>query len=94
MLAFSPEVTQDLLWTELSSDVESCCWGQELPACFHLQLVALEAFRVNLRQEVGADLARDKARVGDDLPQERDVVGHAWREDDQTSLQKEKKKNK
>lgn len=76
--AFLPQVAQDLLWTELSRDVESCCWSQQLPAFLRIQLVTLEAIGVNLRQEVGADVARDEARVCDNFPKKWNVVGHPW----------------
>lgn len=68
VLASSPQATQDLLRTELSGDVERRCRGQQLPALVRLQLVTLEAVGVNLRQEVGADVTRDEARVRDDFP--------------------------
>lgn len=76
--AFLPQVAQDLLWTELSCDVESCCWSQQLPAFLHIQLVTLEAIGVNLWQEVGADVARDEVRVCDNFPKKCNVVGHTW----------------
>lgn len=86
LLASSPQVAQDLLWTQLSGDVDCCCRGQQLPTLVHVQLVALEAIGVNLRQEVGVDVARDKARVGNDFSQEWNVVGHAWRDDQNSQL--------
>lgn len=76
----SPGVAEDLLRPQLSGDVERGRRGQQLPALVHVQLTALETLRVNLRQEVGADVPRDEARVGDDFTQEGDVVGHAWRD--------------
>lgn len=84
-----PRVVQDFLRTKLNADVESSCRSQQLPATVCIQLVTLEAIRVNLWQEVGADVTGDEARMGDDFTQEGNVVGHSWREDDQTSLQKE-----
>lgn len=78
MATASPQVTEDLLRALLSGDVESCCCGQQLPAFAHVELMTLEAFGVNLWQEVGADVPGDEARVGDYFTQEGDVVGHAW----------------
>lgn len=46
--------------------------------------MALKAIRVNLWEEVGADVTRDKARMSDDFSQERNVVGHTWKENDPT----------
>jgi len=43
--------------------------------------MSLEAIRINLWQEVGADVTRDKSRMRNDFPQERNVVGHTWKED-------------
>lgn len=40
--------------------------------------MTLETFWVNLWQEVGADVPRDEARVGDYFTQEGNVVGHTW----------------
>lgn len=86
----SPQVAHEPVRAELRCDVERCSRGQQLPALVGLQPVTLEAFGVNLRQEVGADVPRDKSGVGDDFPQQGNVVGHAWKEDHQTSLQEEK----
>lgn len=85
LLASSPQVAQDLLWTKLGSDVDGCCRGQQLPPLVHVQLMPLESIGVNLRQKVGANVTRYKARVGNDFSQEWNVVGHTWRED-QNSL--------
>lgn len=93
LLASTPQVAQDLLWAQLNTDVKRCCRGQQLPAIVRLQLVTLEAIWVNLRQEVGADVTRNKARVGDDFTKEGNVVGHTWRENYQTLLKKGKKAN-
>lgn len=46
--------------------------------------MALKAIGVNLWEEVGADVTRDKTRMSDDFLQERNVVGHTWKENDPT----------
>ena len=86
----SPEFPQQPLGAQLSGDVQRCSRRQQLPATVGPQLQTLKAFWVDLRQEVGGDVTRDEAGVGDDLPQEGDVVGDTWRENYQTSLQEEK----
>ena len=73
-----PEITQEPLGAELCGDVESGCGGDELPATLGGQLVTFEPLWVFLWQEVSGDVTRDEARVGDDLSEQGDVVGHTW----------------
>lgn len=40
--------------------------------------MTLETLWILLWKKVGADVTRDKAGVGNDFPQEWNVVGHTW----------------
>ena len=71
-------VPQEGLRAQLGGDVQRGRRRQQLALPPRRQLVTFEPVGVHLRQEVGADVPGDEAGVGDDLPQEGDVVGHTW----------------